>query len=142
VYLEGNRSSHFNPLWDSMRIYFVLARFVLSSIVAAVLDLLLFVLTFALMHNVAAAVAVGRISSLVNFTLNRRFVFRSHIPLWRTLVEYYVLAFAVALASYGSITSLAHRWGWNVVAAKVCVDAVLSLVSFSVQRTFIFRRRK
>jgi len=26
VYLESNRSSHFHPVWDSMRIYFVLAR--------------------------------------------------------------------------------------------------------------------
>lgn len=141
VYIEGNRSSHFNPIWDSMRIYFVLARFVLSSIVAAVLDLALFVGTFALSGNVAAAVAVGRVSSLVNYTLNRRFVFRSHKPLWRTLVEYYLLALAIALTSYGAITALAHRWSWNVLLAKLCVDAVLSLASFSVQRTFIFRRR-
>ena len=26
VYLESNRSSHFHPVWDSLRIYFVLAR--------------------------------------------------------------------------------------------------------------------
>jgi glycosyltransferase involved in cell wall biosynthesis len=30
VYVDGNRSSHFNPVWDSMRIYFVLARFYFS----------------------------------------------------------------------------------------------------------------
>ena len=142
VYIEGNRSSHFNPIWDSMRIYFVLARFVLSSMVAAVLDLMLFAVTFGLTGNVAASVAVGRVSSLVNFTLNRRFVFRSHKLLWQTLVEYYALALAVALMSYGAITTLAHRWRWNVLLSKLCVDVVLSLVSFSVQRTFIFRRRK
>lgn len=141
VYIDGNRSSHFNPIWDSMRIYFVLARFLLSSIVAAALDFVLFAATFAVSGNVAAAVAVARVSSLVNFTLNRRFVFRSHKPLWRALVEYYVLVLAVALMSYGAITMLAHRWGWNVLAAKLCVDAVLSLVSFTVQRTFIFSRR-
>ena len=142
VYIEGNKSSHFNPIWDSMRIYFVLARFVLSSFVAAALDFLLFAITFAITQNVAAAVAVGRISSLVNFTLNRRFVFRTHRGLWRTLAEYYILVLAVALTSYVSITLLARRWGWNVLAAKVGVDAVLSLVSFSVQRTFIFRHRR
>jgi glycosyltransferase involved in cell wall biosynthesis len=27
VYIDGNRSSHFDPLWDSMRIGFVLVRF-------------------------------------------------------------------------------------------------------------------
>jgi hypothetical protein len=29
---------------------------------------------------------------------------------------------------------------WNVFAAKVTVDVLLSLVSFSVQRTFVFRK--
>lgn len=141
VYIEGNRSSHFNPIWDSMRIYFVLARFVLSSVAAAALDFLLFTMTFALTHNIAAAVIVGRISSLVNFTLNRRFVFRTHRALWRTLLEYYVLVAAVALASYAAITLLSHRYGWKVIAAKIAADAILSLVSFSVQRTFIFRQK-
>ena len=31
VYLEGNKSSHFNPLIDSMKIYFVLFRFTLAA---------------------------------------------------------------------------------------------------------------
>jgi hypothetical protein len=30
--------------------------------------------------------------------------------------------------------------GWNVFAAKLVVDTLLSLVSFSMQRTFVFRR--
>ncbi len=32
IYLQGNRTSHFHPLWDSMRIYFVLVRFYLSTL--------------------------------------------------------------------------------------------------------------
>jgi glycosyltransferase involved in cell wall biosynthesis len=140
VYIGGNRSSHFNPIWDSMRIYFVLARFVLSSVIAAVLDFALFTVTFAMTRNLAASVVIGRISSLLNFTLNRRFVFRANGALGRALVQYYILAAAVALTSYAAITLLAHRWSWNVIAAKLVVDAVLSMVSFSVQRTFIFRQ--
>lgn len=31
VYLDGNRSSHFNPLLDSIKIYFLLLRFAMSS---------------------------------------------------------------------------------------------------------------
>jgi glycosyltransferase involved in cell wall biosynthesis len=38
VYLDGNRSSHFNPLLDSMRIYFLLLRFGAVSLSTAVLD--------------------------------------------------------------------------------------------------------
>jgi glycosyltransferase involved in cell wall biosynthesis len=39
IYIDANRSSHFDPIRDSMRIYFVLARFYFSSIVAAAIDL-------------------------------------------------------------------------------------------------------
>ena len=35
VYIDGNRASHFNPVWDSMRIYFVLMRFYFDAILAA-----------------------------------------------------------------------------------------------------------
>ena len=42
IYLDGNASSHFNPLLDSMRIYFVLLRFAMISMFTAVMDNLLF----------------------------------------------------------------------------------------------------
>jgi glycosyltransferase involved in cell wall biosynthesis len=32
IYLDENRTSHFHPIWDSMRIYFVLVRFYLFSL--------------------------------------------------------------------------------------------------------------
>jgi glycosyltransferase involved in cell wall biosynthesis len=140
VYIENNRSSHFNPIRDSMRIYFVLARFFASSLVAAGIDYLGFSVAYAVTHNVLTAVAIGRLSSLVNFALNKRFVFRSASPLSATLWRYYALVFAVGCLSYGLIRALHGYLGWNVYAAKVPVDLTLSLVSFSVQRTFVFRR--
>jgi len=140
VYLDGNRSSHFNPVWDSMRIYFVLARFFLSSILAAGVDFAGFSLAFAVTHNVAASVAFGRLSSLVNFALNRRFVFHNRGSVASALWRYYTLVVAVGCLSYGLIWALTTLLHWNVFAAKLCVDIALSLISFSVQRTFIFRR--
>jgi len=140
VYIENNRSSHFNPIRDSMRIYFVLARFFASSLVAAGIDYLGFSLAFAATQNILAAVAIGRLSSLVNFALNKRFVFRSASPLGVTLWRYYALVLAVGGLSYGLIGALHRYFGWNVYAAKVPVDLILSLVSFSIQRTFVFRR--
>jgi len=140
VYLDGNKSSHFDPIRDSMRIYFVLARFFLSSIVAAGIDFAGFTIAFAATHNVLASVVVGRLSSLVNFALNRKFVFHNRGSVTGTLWRYYLLVAAVAALSYAMIGTLANRAHWNVFAAKVTVDILLSLVSFSVQRTFVFRK--
>ena len=140
VYIDGNRSSHFDPIRDSMRIYFVLARFFLSSIIAAGIDFLGFTATFALTGNILVAIIVGRLSSLVNFALNKKFVFHSRASVVGSLGRYYVLVAAIAALSYGLIWTLSRRLHWNVFASKVIVDVLLSLVSFSVQRTFVFRK--
>jgi glycosyltransferase involved in cell wall biosynthesis len=141
VYIDSNRGSHFNPIRDSMRIYFVLARFYMSSIAAAALDFLLFSLAFFATHGLAVSIVVGRVSSLVNFALNRRFVFQNRGSFVSALWRYYALAAGIAAFSYGLIWVLTTRAHWNVFVAKLCIDTPLSLVSFSVQRTFIFRRR-
>jgi glycosyltransferase involved in cell wall biosynthesis len=140
IYIENNRGSHFDPVWDSMRIYFVLVRFYASSLLAAGLDLLLFTVCFALTGKVLLSVVVGRLSSLVNFWANRRFVFHSRGPVPAALWRYYLLAIGVGAVSYGLILTLHTYAHWPVLVSKVCVDVLLSLVSFSAQRTFVFRR--
>ena len=140
VYIDGNRSSHFDPIRDSMRIYFVLARFFLSSIIAAGIDFLGFTATFALTGNILVAIIVGRLDSLVNFALNKKFVFHSRTSIVGSLWRYYLTVAAIAALSYGLIWTLSRRLHWNVFVSKVIVDVLLSLVSFSVQRTFVFRK--
>jgi glycosyltransferase involved in cell wall biosynthesis len=140
VYIDGNRSSHFDPIWDSMRIYFVLVRFYFSALVAAGIDFAGFSIAFAVTGNVLASIAIGRLSSLVNFALNKRYVFHNRAPVKGTLWRYYALVAGIGSLSYVLIWTL-HRYGhWNIFAAKVVVDSLLSVVSFSMQRTFVFRR--
>ena len=139
IYIDGNRSSHFDPIRDSMRIYFVLVRFFASSAVAAGIDFAGFAVTFALTRNVLASVVVGRLSSLVNFALNRSLVFQGRGSVAGALGRYYMLVVAITALSYGLVQALAMRAHWNVFAAKLLVDVVLSLVSFSMQRAFVFR---
>jgi len=138
VYLDSNQSSHFDPVRDSMRVYFVLLRFYASSLVAAGIDFVGFSVTFALTQDVLTSFVVGRLSSLANFLLNKRYVFHSDTSIGRSLGRYYLLAVAIALVSYGSIRESVAHFGWNVFAAKVVVETLLSFVSFSVQRTFVF----
>jgi glycosyltransferase involved in cell wall biosynthesis len=141
VYLDGNKSSHFDPIRDSMRIYFVLARFYLSSILAAGIDFAGFTLAYSITHHVLTSVIFGRLSSLVNFALNKKFVFQSQGSVRGALWRYYLLAVGIGALSYGSIFGLHTYLHWNVFVAKLTVDVLLSLVSFSMQRTFVFRNR-
>ncbi|MGA2535537.1 MAG: glycosyltransferase family 2 protein [Terracidiphilus sp.] len=138
IYIENNRSSHFNPVRDSMRIYFVLLRFYASSLISAGLDLAGFSLTFWLTHNLAIAVVAGRLSSLLNFLLNRSLVFHNQSSIKGSIWRYYLLASVIAVISYSSIRGLSSWLGWNVVAIKILVETSLSLISFSVQKTLVF----
>lgn len=138
VYLDDNSSSHFDPIRDSMRIYFVLLRFYASSLIAAGIDFAGFSLAFAVTHDLLISFIIGRLSSLANFALNKRYVFQSGTSVKGALGRYYLLAVAVAGVSYGAIRGLTGYFGWNVFATKLVVDTLLSLASFSIQRTFVF----
>jgi len=141
VYIDSNRSSHFDPILDSMRIYFVLLRFFASSLIAAGIDFVGFSIGFLLTHNLLVSFLIGRLSSLVNFWLNRRFVFRSNVSVAASLVRYYVLVIVIGCLSYGCIVLAIDHLHSNVYVTKVIVETLLSLISFSVQQTFIFRRK-
>lgn len=138
IYIDNNRSSYFNPVRDSMRIYFVLLRFYASSLISACLDLLVFSVTYLGTGDVLTSIITGRLSSLVNFALNRGPVFHSRLSVPGTLWRYYLLVIAVAAVSYGAIIGLKNYLGWNVFAAKIVVDTFLSLATFSIQRIFVF----
>jgi tetratricopeptide (TPR) repeat protein len=84
---------HFDRVWDSMRIYFVL-RFYFSAIMAAGIDLAGFSIAFAVTGNVPASILFGRLSSLLNFALNKRFVFHNRAPVSGVLWRYYALVAA------------------------------------------------
>ena len=140
IYIDNNRSSHFDPVRDSMRIYFVLLRFYVSSLISAGLDLIGFTLTYWLTRNILLSVVVGRSSSLVNFALNRGLVFHNRSSIRGSIWRYYLLAAVLGAISYSAIRGLSSLLGWNMVAIKILVESLLSLVSFSVQRTLVFGR--
>ena len=135
VYLHGNASSHFRPLVDSVRVYAPLVRFAASSLLAAALDatllFMLHALTGALLPSVLAARAV---SSTVNFTVNRRLVFNAHRG---HLMRYWALVAILALANYGLLAALTAV-SLPLPVAKLVTDVSLFVVSFRIQRLFVF----
>lgn len=141
IYIDNNRSSSFNPIRDSMRIYFVLLRFYASSLFSAALDLAGFCIAFWFTRNVLISIIVGRVSSLINFALNRSVVFHNAAPIRGSIWRYYLLATLLAIISYSAIRGLSQWLGWNIVLIKVVVETSLSLVSFSVQKTLVFADR-
>ena len=143
IYLDGNRSSHFNPLLDSFRIYFVLLRFSFVSLISAVLDNAVFAAFFTCWPNLGAAQITGRVlATLFNFWGNRNTVFRSREQITRTLPKYLLLVVVSGAMSYGMIRLLTRSGAMEVYWAKILAETILFFANFVVQRDFVFPRRQ
>lgn len=149
VYLEENKSSHFRPFHDSMAIYWLIVKYLSSSILSFVIDWGLCWFLLWLLGRVAPAfgdtniylaTAGARIaSSLFNFFLNRTVVFRSRDRLARTAVRYYLLCAVQMLCSAG-LVHLLTLIGCPAMVGKIPVDILLFCISFRVQRLWVFRK--
>ena len=138
IYEPGNQSSHFNPVIDSMKIYFVLLRFGSVSFMTAVLDNLVFYLAYRRLGNVLAAQVLGRVFAVVfNYSMVRRSVFYSRQRHKTVLPRYLGLVVASGSVSYAGIRVLTAQ-GMAAVPAKLLIESILFFVNFAVQRLFIF----
>ena len=80
------------------------------------------------------------VSLAVNFSLNRKVVFRETAHPWRRLAGYLALAAVLLAGSYGGIRLLGMA-GVPPLWAKIPAECLLFLLSFAVQRNWIFLRR-
>ncbi len=160
IYLDENQESHFRAVRDSWRIYkLILARFfryTLSSLASAIVDTGLFALLSALLAGLltgtaltaAAAIGARALSSLLNFTLNRRLVFRGGAPLGRALGRYYVLALPLLLSQFllteGALRAarIGDRQTLLRTVVYAGVMAVLFVTSYVVQRRWVFAGKR
>jgi glycosyltransferase involved in cell wall biosynthesis len=141
IYEAGNPTSHFEPLRDSMRIYFVLLRFGFISMLTAGLDNLLFYTFFHASGIIAASLFGARLIALgFNYAAVRRAVFLSRAQHQIVLPRYLTLAAANVCLSYSLITFLSGTLGFAVMVSKISVESFLFIANFAIQRDFVFAR--
>lgn len=156
IYIEGNASSHFHPIKDSWAIYKVIFKFAASSLISFVVDIVGFHLTDRLVQwaggtpeiRLFLATAVSRVtSSVVNYCINRRAVFKPQTHGARSLVRYYILAICQAAVSYGLVYLVSHllfglNAGFTETLVKCLVDLCLFFASFKIQQKWVFKSGK
>lgn len=143
IYIDENKSSHFNPILDSMRIYFVFLRYCGSAMVAAVADSAVFYALTTAGYGTAAAQIAGRaVAVVLAFGLARSVVFRSEARLSVSLAKYLALVSVMGFVSFVMLQALHERLGLPVLAAKLIAEGLLFLGNFAIQRDFIFVRRQ
>lgn len=151
VYLEGNKSSHFKVVKDSYLIYSTFIKYVfsvffkysLSSITSFIVDIGVFTacLTYLKQNDlttITIASTVARvISASVNYLLNRHLVFHGQSNF--SFIKYALLAVMQILASSLLVTGAHSLTLLNPTLIKIIVDSLLFLVSYHIQKNYIFK---
>ncbi|MGI6755561.1 MAG: glycosyltransferase [Atopobiaceae bacterium] len=164
-YFDHNAGSHFHPIRDSYQIYRSFVRFTGASLLSAALDLALFWLLFSALDTaqvgrtaLLATVGARVVSGLFNFFLNRTWSFSTELAphahrARRTAGSAHSHATAIQLLKYGALflcqmlASGAATAGLIMVAlpalpAKMLVDSSLFVLSYYVQRRWVFATPK
>lgn len=94
-------------------------------------------------HDILIALAVARtVSATVNYAVNKRFVFRSRAPVVSSFSRYWILVAVIAALSYVGTAVLSFaldlREAAVITAGKIAVDAALFLLSYKIQRIWVF----
>ena len=148
IYLEENKTSHFNPVKDSIKIYAIFLKFIISSLSSSVVDLVLFTVFLAVLEEqsfgnisyIMMATVLARILSAVyNFTINYKVVFKSRDNAGHAVIKYACLAVFIMFASGFLVEQIYGLTMLPEVLIKVPVDVLLFLVSFWVQREFVYK---
>lgn len=150
VYLEGNRETHFRPVADSLRIYAIFVRYMISSLSSFLIDIFLFwliqgILGRSLNEEAAiwiATVGARLVSSLYNFSVNRTVVFHSKSDAKKSLFRYYILCVVQMCCSGEGVALLFRLLDINVTVLKIIIDSVLFLCSYQIQRYWVFKKEK
>lgn len=153
VYENNNEGSHFHPLRDSWRIYKVILgnffKFAGVSILSWVLDeglaSLLFYWLLPLVGltgslEMVSGYGARLVSSVFNYAMNRKLVFKNNSSVASSAWKYAVLAIGIITVSNLLVGLLDHILPYAV--AKILVDLVLYLVSYRVQDAWVFAGHK
>ncbi len=147
IYINNNASTHYNPFKDTMKIFKEVIKFSLSSLIGFGVDYAAFTLLtlipsewpyWLIMCNIIARV----ISASVNFTINYKLVFKSKSNVLLAIVKYACLALFILGCGTLFLWLLVDKAGMNKYLAKILVEVTMFIISWLIQRLFVFRKGK
>lgn len=153
IYENNNEGTHFHPLKDSYRIYKTFFsqffKFMGVSIICTLIDQLTaglfsdFLFPKFGIHDTSMNVWYGGliarfISSICNFFLNKKFVFKFNGKTAEKGILYgFLCIFIICVSNFG--VTLLMRIGLKRWISKIIMDTLLYFVSYYIQKTYIFR---
>ena len=148
IYFDNNSGSHFNAIKDSFLIYKDVFKFAASSAVGFFVDYgaysLLTALTVGLGTNISVPlsnVSARLISSTVNYSINKRYVFENRDSALKTAVQYFTLVAFILAGNTLLLSAMVNNLGINKYAAKIITEITFFTLSWITQKFIIFGKQ-
>lgn len=151
IYINENRSSHFNALKDSILIYKLFFKYIFSSVSSFLIDITIFSIFLSVFTNLNLKYAViistilsRTISSIYNYFINRSVVFKKGNKY--SILKYYALVIiqmfvsAFLLQSFINHLNILINEKGTVLFLKILIDIIIFFVNYIIQREYIFKK--
>lgn len=157
IYINDNSGSHFHPIRDSARIYWLILRNIIlyaaNSLFTSLLELVLlwvFEKTFFANADVSNAGrfagiigegGVARIiSSLVNYFINKKLVFKHKGQTAKSMSKYIILAVSNFFITYAIVALFSTMFGYEPFWVAPVVMVLMFIVTYTVQKVWVFKK--
>jgi putative flippase GtrA len=137
IYEEGNASSHFNPIFDSIRIYYSLFRYFIASIITAITDFVAYLIISRFADIVLSNLLSRYVALFVQYTLIKKFVFKSEGSISKLIIFIGIVSLT-GLISGVLQKELIGSTGMSLVVSKIIVDSGLFIFNFLFLRDILF----
>lgn len=146
IYIEDNQSSHFNPLVDSIKIYSIFLKYISSSLLSFLIDILLFSIFTKILGKlmpeyfiIVSTVWARAISSFFNYKINKNTVFKKKSFGKVTFFKYYILCIVQMFISGIIVSTACSILKSPDVIVKIVVDSILFIASYEMQKEWVFK---
>lgn len=141
VYIGKNETSHFHPIKDSFIIYRDILKFTLSSAMSFLVDYLLYSVLFLTSGSlILSNIGARTMSSVFNYTVNRKFVFEHKESVAASAAKYFCLCAFILFANTVILKFLTMYVISNAYIAKIITEVMLFFVSWIIQKQYVFKK--
>ncbi|MFL2099651.1 GtrA family protein [Desemzia sp. FAM 23991] len=145
IYIAENASSHFRVVADSVAIYGVFIKYLLSSVSSFIVDVVVYAVLIHLLDQVdlssifIASIAARLVSAVFNYYVNREYVFSQQNK--NSFYHYFGLVCAQIIVS-ALLVYMVHSLFivGDTVYFKIMIDSLLFFLSYYIQKNYIFKR--
>lgn len=161
IYIDDNSSSHFHPIRDSVRIYWLILKNIILYLCSSIFCFFVeFIILFLLEHFLFSKLGTGNLSekvirfisilgegfvargssALLNFYINKTIVFKKKGHTFSSMGKYIALVIGNYIVSYSIVGLVSTIFGYKPIWIAPIVSVCMTIVTYTLQKIWVFKK--